>query len=423
MILFCQRCASPNRGTSGVCRGCGSALLRISIPRESWQDLTPEPEDVGQLDVVNAPQSRARERVLSVVATVVLLLGGAGAWWFASQDNRPECVDYVGLDCRVVVVQREVAAPSDDPGDERAPRILTRTEAEILDWLRIVELARTEGGTISEASVFAVAADRDRLTDLCTDVATCRQLGADLNIDLDGASGRLDFAADGSQRGVVFETSRRGRIELRLESQSPGAATNRAGAGVPASRVLVVADTPARYLQLRSVVQDFRDELARAGIASRVSLVRAGAHPVDGSGVRVVVGRGAGRAWPSLRTHEVSVSMQLVGADGVIVRTLTFEPAISQVLDASADGLGPDQWALLLTDCRQRRVAPGVDARGERASVKVVCVSHPNELRDVNLKGWDRIVLLAGPSEAGFAYELARTLGDDPTDIVALRLN
>jgi hypothetical protein len=114
--------------------------------------------------------------------------------------------------------------------------------------------------------------------------------------------------------------------------------------------------------------------------------------------------------------------MQLVGPDGVIVRTLTFEPAISQVLDASANGLGPDQWALLLTDCRQRRVAPGVDARGGRARVKVVCVSHPNELRDVNLKGWDRIVLLAGPSEAGVAYELARTLGDDPTEIVALRL-
>jgi len=178
------------------------------------------------------------------------------------------------------------------------------------------------------------------------------------------------------------------------------------------------------FVQLRTVVQEFRAELARAGGRANVDLVMASdLHWFQYPGARIVVGRGAGRVWPSLRTHEVSVGMQLVARDGSIVRTLTFEPAISQVLDASADGLGPNQTALLLTDCRQRRLSPGTDARGGRASVKVVCVSHPNDLRDVNLQGWDRIVLLAGPSERGFATELARVLAGDPTEIVALRLN
>jgi hypothetical protein len=424
MVMFCQQCASVNAGRSGTCRVCGQQLKRDSLARERWNDPVPEPEDALGVDIIYAPESRRRERVLSAVATVLLLIVAGVGWWFAGRDDRPECVVYAELNCRVVVVQREVAPPSDEQGDDRSPRNLSRTQAEVLDWLRLVELGRSDMGTLSEASVFAVAADRDRLTDLCTDVASCRRLGVGANLDLDGASGRLDFAADGSQMEAFFRTSRAGRLDVTLLAEAPDRSPSGGSDEVSLTRILVVANTRTMFVQLRTVVQEFRAELARAGERGNVHLVMADdLRLVQYPGVRIVVGRGAGRLWSSLRTHEVSVGMQLIARDGSIARTFTFEPAISQVLDASADGLGPNQRALLLTDCRQRRLAPGTDARGGRASVKVECISHPNELRDMNLEGWDRIVLLAGPSERGFATELSRALANDPTEIVALRLN
>jgi hypothetical protein len=375
-IIFCTECGVRNQRGVTECRRCKHPIISFErVDLNQWEEV--DPTDLALDEAM--PLSiwgRAKQRpVLTGTAVLGFILLFSGIFWLVAYLNRPpRCLEYQGLDCAAIVLERAIKVPSPnstvDSGQNPEIAELDYSQVEMLDWLRLLAMSRRPDGTLSVATLLDSSSADARGVGACFTVSECLALADVSDIDYDGLSGQVGISAAGVVRTVSLTSSSEASPVFNAWGRIPLGPLSQIAVTAVFDEIHLVTDSEEQRLQMLDVAAIARAELRTSGISLRIRVLPE-AHSRSSSvrAARVIVAPSVA----SLRADSSEVSLELQSADREVVWRGSYSASIEHVIDAARRRAAGGQKSVVIADCLQHQVTETVVPLTDASETEVVC--------------------------------------------------
>jgi len=421
-IVFCAACGARNRRKSLNCVRCNETLQ--TFERVNTRDWEPEPVLPGAIDEL-MPLSTwqrilARPVLSGTIAAVALAVGLASVWLFTFFTRPPECVEFETYGCSVIVLERQVndEVLSSQTGSEYED--VTYQQAEVVDWLRLLVIAREIDGTLDLARLFDVSAGGANRLRSCGSLRDCLSIEVSEDIDYDGFSGSVGLTSEGAVQRVQLSsdqsTSKRWTLEGRLDV---GTLPDRADE-LYFEEIHLIALTPDSRVVLEQTAARFRKELGESGLQIRVR-VMFDAHSRSSSipAARILIGPREN----SLSVSRISTWVELLPREDGDPWIGSLSTSIDHLISASRHELDVKQLAAIVFDCNEHPIVEQSYVEESRPRLETLCFDS-TRYREVMSQGTQvgRAIVVASAQESQIAASVRSQIPESVNPIFLVRV-
>jgi len=371
-VIFCTACGARNRRKSLNCVRCSEVLQ--TYERVNTREWEPEQELPGAIDELTPPSTwqriRARPVLSGSIAALVLAVGLAGAWLFAFITRPPECVEFESYGCSVIVLERRVDENVLQSEADANYEGSTYQQAEVIDWLRLLVIARESDGSLDLARLFDVSAGGVNRLRSCKSLRDCSAINVSEDVDYDGLSGPVGLTSQGVGQRVRLSSdsiaSRSWILEGRVDVGSlPDHADERYF-----EEIHLIGLTPDSRVVLEQTAARFRKELDESGLQIRVR-VMFDAHSRSSSipAARILTGPREG----SLSVSRLSTSVELLSREDRAPWIGSLSTTNDHLISASRFELAIEQLAVIVFDCDEHLIVEQSYFEESRPRVETMC--------------------------------------------------
>lgn len=423
-VIFCTACGARNQRGALACRSCGHPLVAHErVDPAKWEEV--DPIDLALDEAI--PLSlwgRVKQRpILTGTAALGLVLLVSGIVWLVAYLNRPpRCIEYQSLDCAAIVLERAVKSPdpnsTGDSGLNQEMVRLSYSQAEMLDWLRLLAMSRRPDGTVQVATLIDNSSAETGRARACFGITDCLAIADPADIDYDGTSGQAGITAAGVVRTVSLTSSSQASPVLESWGRIP--------AGLPISAQVIgsfdelhlITSLKDQRSALLQVATQIRTELREAGVSIRVRVMpEAHSRSSSLSAARVIL-VASGR---SLRRDGTEILLELQSADREVVWLGSYAASIDHVIDAARRQAAGAQKSVVIADCLQHQVTAMAVPSPDAAEVEVVCFGSDRFKALVDMASpQTQWLLISSQRESELVTALVSTLDSAP--LLVLRL-
>lgn len=372
-IIFCTVCGARNRRYSVNCVRCSEAFQLVQqVNSKEWEPESGLPGAIDEPTPFTTWQRVIAKPVLSgVMATSVVAMSLAAFWIFSYITRPPECVEYEDYGCTVILLERRLNERTTLSQPNTTYQDLTYQQAEVLDWLRLLVLARESDGSIDLAQLFDVSAGGANRLRSCNSLRDCSLLTVSEDVDYDGLSGPVGLTSQGLAQSVRLLSDSRALKNWSLQGK--------VNVGTLASRkdnryfdeIHLIPLMPEDRIGLEKVAAHFRTELAETGFQIRVR-VMFDSHSRSSSipAARVI----SGPSENAVSIDRSSVSVELSSQeDGVPLWIGSLATTIEHLISASRYELPPEQLSAVVFDCNDHSIAEQSFVAQSSPRVETMC--------------------------------------------------
>ena len=398
--VFCTACGARNRRKSLNCVRCSEAIQVFEyVNTKEWE---PEHELPGAIDEL-APLSTwqrivAKPVLAGSVAAGVLTLGLVGVWLFAWITRPPECVEFENYGCSVIVLERRIEESLPAGGLRESNEGLTSQQAEALDWMRLLAIARGSDGTLDVARLFDVSAGGTNRLRSCNSLQDCFAIKVSQDVDYDGLSGPVGLTSQGAVQRVRLSSDPSASKSWTLEGRVavgklPDSADERYF-----EEIHLIALMPDDRVTLERLAARFRKELAESGLQIRVRVMfDAHSRSSDIPAARILTGP---------RENSLSVSrsatwVELLSRKDIAPWIGSLSTTSDHLIAASRFELATEQLAVIVFDCDEHPIFEQSYVEEARPRVETLCFDS-TKYREVmsQLSQLGRVMVVASARES-----------------------
>lgn len=415
-VIFCTACGARNRRRSQVCVRCGGAFANVE--RVNTRDWEPEVESPGAVDelvpLTYWQQILARPVLSGSLLTGILAALVASVWLYSFLTRAPECIEFESYECSVVVLERRPETANSLSEVTRTYNGLTYRQAEIVDWVRLLLLARESDGSVNSARLLDTSAGGVNRLRSCMSLEDCLTVPVSEDVDYDGLSGSVGLTSGGLVQRVRLSSDPGARKRLVLDGRlSSGALTAKTQSFFFQEIHLIPVSSASRDA-LEDVARRIRLEMASNGIEVRVRVMPE-AHSRSSSipAARILVGPRNG----AVSTDGLAVWVELPTNEDNPPWIGSLATTVEHVVAASRFGLSVNQVTALVFDCEQHPILEQTLTGNTSASVVMLCFDSANYRSTVTpTSEVSRIVVVSSSRESAvIASVQASSEGAKPT--------
>ena len=372
-IIFCTVCGARNRRNSVNCVRCSEAFQIVQrVNSKEWEPESGLPGAIDEPTPLTTWQRIIARPVLSgSLAASVVAISLAAFWLFTYITRPPECVEYEDYGCSVILLERRLDEKILLNELNTTYQDLAYQQAEVLDWLRLLVLARQSDGSIDLAQLFDVSAGGANRLRSCSSLRDCSLLTVSEDVDYDGLSGPVGLTSQGLAQSVRLLSDSRASKNWKLEGK--------VNVGTLASRkdsryfeeIHLIPLTPKDRDGLERVAARFRSELTETGVQIRVR-VMFDAHSRSSSipAARVI----SGPTENAVSIDRSSISVELsYQEDGIPPWIGSLATTIDHLISASRYELPTEQLSAVVFDCNNHSIAEQSYVAQSSPRVETMC--------------------------------------------------
>jgi hypothetical protein len=369
------------------------------VPLTHWQQILARPVLLGSL-------------VAGIFAALI-----ASVWFYSFLTRAPECIEFESYECSVIVLERRPVVGSLQDESTNPYFGLTYRQAEIVDWARLLLLAREGDGSLDSSRLFDVSAGGVNRLRSCMSLEDCSTIPMSEDVDYDGLSGSVGLTSGGLVQGVRLSSDRGARERWVLDGRlSAGALTANTQSSFFQEIHLIPVSSASRDA-LEDVARRIRLEMSSNGIEVRVRVMPE-AHSRSSSipAARILVGPRSGAVsadglavWVELPTNKDNPPW--IGS---------LATTVEHVVAASRFGLSVNQVTALVFDCEQHPILEQTLYGSSSASVVMLCFDSSNYTTTVTpTSDVARIVVVSSSRESAVVASV-RELSPESAGLIYL---
>lgn len=371
-LIFCTACGARNRRKSLNCVHCGEALQNVErLNTREWEPETELPGAIDELEPLSICQRIYARPVLSgSVAASVVAIVIASIWLFTYVTRPPKCIEFESYGCSVIVLERRVDRDVLAKGTNALYQDLTYRQAEVIDWLRLLVLAREDDGSMELSNLFDVSAGGPNWIRTCHSLDDCSKTPVNEDIDYDGFSGSLGLNGAGFVQRVRLSSDASASEYWSLEGRTAVGTLPYKNETTYFEEIHLIPTTLESVDDLANVASHFQKELAKSGSRVRVKLM-------SNTSSRLSTVRAArillGRRDSSLSTDGLKVWVELQIRQGEANWIGTLATTTEHLLAASRNQLAADQMTAIVFDCLQHPIFEQTFIQEDSPRVETIC--------------------------------------------------
>lgn len=399
-VIFCTACGARNRRRSRVCVNCGEAFPSAErVNTREWEPEVEMPGAVDELVPLTYWQQILAKPVLagSLVAGIFAALI-ASVWFYSFLTRAPECIEFESYECSVIVLERRPEGGSLLDGSTSPYFGLTYRQAEVVDWARLLLLAREGDGSLDSSRLFDVSAGGVSRLRSCLSLEDCSTIPLSEDVDYDGLSGSVGLTSGGLVQSVRLSSAPGTRERWVLNGRlSAGALTANTQSSF-FQEIHLIPVSPGFRQTLADVATRVRQELAQSGISLRVR-VMFDAHSRSSSipAARILVGPRSG----AVSADGAAVWVELPSPRNEPPWIGSFATTVEHLVAASRFGLSDNQSSVIVFDCEQHPILEQSLNGSSGASVVMLCFDSTSYTTTVTPTSViDRIVVVSSSRES-----------------------
>ncbi len=400
-VIFCTACAARNRRKSLNCLICGEALESAErLNTRVWEPELEIPGAIDQLEPLSIWQRiYARPIVSGSVAASVIAIVIASVWFFNYLTQPPKCIEFERYECSVIVLERRIASDAASKDANASYQDFNNRQAEVIDWLRLLLLAREDNGSLELAKLFDVSAGGVNRLRACHSLVDCLKNPINEDTDYDGLSGSIALNAEGLVQRVWFSSDARASQYWRLEGRTAvEALPYQKNETTYFEEIHLISTTSESVDDLANVASLFRTELEQSGSRVRVRLMSNSSSRLSTIPVaRILLGpRDSSLSIDGLK---VWVELQIRQGDAIWIGTIA--TTTEHLFVASRDQLVADQIAVIIFDCSQHPTLEKTYIQKESPTVETICFNSSKFQETLkSSEQVDRIIVVSSARES-----------------------
>lgn len=382
------------------CVRCSEALQVFEyVNTKEWETEHEPPGAIDELVPLSTWQRiLAKPALAGSVAAGVLTLGLASVWLFAWITRPPECIEFENYGCSVVVLERRLEGGL--PGSESRGSIqsLTYQQAELLDWMRLLVIARGNDGSLELGRLFDVSAGGANRLRSCSNLRDCLSIEVSEDTDYDGFSGSVGLTSQGAVQRVRLSSDPSASKSWTLEG--------RVDVGIPPDRnneryfeeIHLIAPTSDSRVVLEQLAARFRKELDESGLQIRVRVMfDAHSRSSDIPAARILTGPREN----SLSVSRSSTWVELLSRKNSAPWIGSLSTNIDHLISASRYELDVKQLAAIVFDCNEHPIVERSYVEESRPRVETLCYDS-TKYREIMSQGTQigRAIVVASAQES-----------------------
>jgi hypothetical protein len=391
------------------------------VNTREWEPEVEMPGAVDELVPLTYWQQILARPVLSgSIVTGILAALIASVWFYSFLTRAPECVEFESYECSVIVLERRPEAGSLQDESTNPYFGLTYQQAEIVDWARLLLLAREGDGSLDLSRLFDVSAGGVNRLRSCLSLEDCSTIPMSEDVDYDGLSGSVGLTSGGLVQSVRLSSEPGARERWALDGRLSAGVLTANPQSFLFQEIHLIPVSPGFRQTLEDVASRMREELARTGIRSRVRVMfDAHSRSSSISAARILLGPRSGAV--SADGSAVWVELPSPGNEPPWIGS--FATTVEHLVVASRFGLSDNQSTAVVFDCEQHPILEQTLNGSSTASVVMLCFDSTNYMTTVTpTSDVARIVVVSSPRESTVIASVRELSSESARPIFLARL-
>ena len=395
-VIFCTACGARNQRKSLNCVICSGALEVVErLNTRVWEPEIELPGAIDELEPVSIWQRIYARPVLSGAVVAIVI---AAVWLFSYLTQPSKCIEFESYGCSVIVLERRMDGEVLAKEANASYQNLDYRQAEVIDWLRLLLLAREDDGSLELANLFNVSAGGKNRLRTCHSLLDCSKISITEDIDYDGLSGSFGLNAEGIVQRIWLSSDASASRYWRLKGRiAVGKFSDKTKTSY-FEEIHLIPTTSESVDDLAGVASFFQAELAQSGSQVRVILISNLSSRMSSTpAARILFGTRDN----SLSTDGLKVWVELQIRQGNVIWSGTSAITIEHIIAASRDQLVSDQLAAIVFDCSQHPILEQTYIQKESSTVETICFNSSKFQETFRSpEQLDRVIVLSSPRES-----------------------